>query len=121
MSHTNNTLELSENWDLKIGADGSLKRVTGKDATLQNVANECRCFRDDLFFERDRGVDWFRAQLGQVPQKQVMRTKLRETAQTVDGVKSVESVEVGQLTKDRSLGGQIIIETTEGENGTVNI
>lgn len=121
MSHTSNTLELSENWDLKIGADGSLKRVTGKDATIQNVANECRCFRDDLFFERDRGVNWFNAQLGQVPQKQVMRTKLREAALTVDGVQSVESVEIAQLTKDRSLGGQIIIETSEGENGTVNI
>lgn len=121
MSHTANTFELSTDWDLKIGADGSIKTVKGIDATIQNVANECRCFKNDLYFDCERGTNWFNAQLGQVPQENVMRTKLRESALRVDGVKSVEEIQISRLEKDRSLGGHIIIETTEGENGRVNL
>lgn len=123
MPFTSYTLALdSENWDLQIGADGSLKTIKSDEAILQNVANACRCFTNDLYFDRDRGIPWFDDQLGQKLRASVVRARLRETAASVDGVESVDEVTLTYLGKnDRTLHGTIKITTENGFNGAVSI
>nr|DAH90085.1 MAG TPA: hypothetical protein [Caudoviricetes sp.] len=123
MAHTAYTLSLdADTWDLSVGADGSLKTVKSDSAILQNVANECRCFTNDLYFDRDRGIPWFDDQLGQKLRPTLTRANLRAAALSVDGVESVESITLTYLGKsDRSLRAEIVVITENGTSGTVTV
>ena len=123
MAHTAYTPALdSENWDLSVGADGSLKMLKGSNATLQNVCNECRCFTDDLYFDRLRGIPWFSDQVGQRFNPSVVLSKLRLAAKNVDGIASVEDISLQSLDrKTRQLNVQIQVTTEDGVSGTITI
>lgn len=123
MAHTAYTPVLdSENWDLSVGADGSLKMLKGTEATLQNVCNECRCFTDDLYFDRQRGIPWFSDQVGQRLNPSVVQSKLRQAAKNVAGIQSVEEIVLQSLdTETRQLNVQIQVTTEDGVSGTVTI
>ena len=123
MAHTQYTLALdAENWDLQVGANGSLKTLKKDEAILQNVCNECRCFTDDLYFNRDRGIPWFDDQIGQKLKPAITQSDLRQAAQSVDGVESVNDVTLTFLSEeDRTLHAEIKVTTENGLNGTVAI
>lgn len=123
MAHTQYTLALdSENWDLQVGANGSLKTLKKDDAILQNVCNECRCFTDDLYFETQRGIPWFNDQLGQKLSPAVTQSDLRRAATSVEGVQSVDDVNLTFMSQeDRTLHAEITLTTENGLNGSVGI
>ena len=116
--HTANTWALDENWDLVLDGNGNPKMLTGVEAVCQNVANECRLFLHDAYFRYDEGIDWFTDQLGQKIQRSVLTQRLRNAALSVEGVLSVQSVEISEIDqKTRTLHGTITITTVYG-NGT---
>lgn len=116
--HTANTWALDKNWDLVLDGNGNPKMLTGVEAVCQNVANECRLFLHDAYFRYDEGIDWFTDQLGQKIQESVLISRLRNAALSVDGVLSVQSIEITELDqKTRTLHGTILIKTVYG-NGT---
>ena len=118
--HTANTWALDENWDLVLDGNGNPKMLTGVEAVCQNVANECRLFLHDAYFRYDEGIDWFTDQLGQKIQRSVLTQRLRNAALSVEGVLSVQSVEISEIDqKTRTLHGTITITTVYG-NGTSN-
>lgn len=123
MSHTQFTLALTEDtWDLQVGADGSLKTLKKDKAILQNICNECRCFTDDLYFERERGIPWFDDQLGQSLSPSITQADLRQAAASVEGVESVDDVQLTYLSaEDRTLHAQIEVTTENGFNGRVTV
>ena len=123
MAHTQYTLALTtDNWDLSVGADGSLKTLKKDEAILQNVFNECRCFTDDLYFDRDRGIPWFDDQLGQKLRPAITQSDLRQAASRVDGVESVDEVNLTFLSdQDRTLHAEIEVTTENGLNGRVTV
>lgn len=122
MAHTERTLQLGADWDLTIGADGGLGILTGDGATLQNVANEGRCFSGDLYFFSDHGIDWFGLQLGQKVQQGMLASRIRDAALYVPSVMAVDSVTIDSLNNsDRTLRGTVKVVTTGGTNGTVNV
>lgn len=123
MAHTQYTLALTtDNWDLSIGADGSLKTLKKDEAILQNVCNECRCFTDDLYFDRDRGIPWFDDQLGQKLRPAITQSDLRQAASRVDGIESVDEVNLTFLSdQDRTLHAEIEVTTENGLNGRVTV
>ena len=123
MAHTQYTLALTaDNWDLSVGADGSLKTLKKDEASLQNVCNECRCFTDDLYFDRDRGIPWFDDQLGQKLRPAITQSDLRQAASRVDGVESVDEVNLTFLSdQDRTLHAEIEVTTENGLNGRVTV
>ena len=113
--HTANTWALDENWDLVLDGNGNPKMLTGVEAVCQNVANECRLFLHDAYFRYDEGIDWFTDQLGQKIQESVLMSRLRNAALSVDGVLSVQSIEITELDqKTRTLHGVVNLYTVYG-------
>lgn len=113
--HTANTWALDENWDLVLDGNGNPKMLTGVEAVCQNVANECRLFLHDAYFRYDEGIDWFTDQLGQKIQESVLMSRLRNAALSVDGVLTVQSIEITELDqKTRTLHGVVNLTTVYG-------
>lgn len=122
MAHTTLTPKLSEDWNFVIDANGNLVMLESVEAIAQNVANECRCFKDDLYFHADHGIAWFDDQLGQPLQQAIVTARLREAAEAVQGVEAVERIEFEDINNhSRTLKGTIHIRTIEGKNGRSEI
>ena len=73
MAHTRKTLLLDSNWDLCLDKAGRIAVAEGPYATAQAVANECRLFTDDAYFEPQRGI-----RLGQLPRTGKARPRNRQ-------------------------------------------
>lgn len=116
MPTTDLTPELSSDWDLQVGSDGSLKMARGALAVAQNVSCECKCFKGGCLYFQDHGIDWFTDALGQKLKKTVISARIREAALAVDGVSTVDSVTVDGLTDERAVTGNVKITTDRGEN-----
>nr|DAY59904.1 MAG TPA: Protein of unknown function (DUF2634) [Caudoviricetes sp.] len=94
MPHTANTLLLDERWDIFLTESGDIAVVTGEYATAQNVANACRLFTNDAYFAQDEGIPWFVAQLGRPLARSVTSSRVRSAASDVEGVASVDAVNI---------------------------
>lgn len=116
MTHTAYTPRLSDNWEFQIDSAGQIVICQSTAAICQAVANDCRCFTNDLYFESERGIDWFTDQLGKPIQR-----RLREAAEAVPGVESVESIELEIDQDTRRLTGSINIITTDGDYGRAEL
>ena len=137
MAHTRKTLMLDRNWDLCLekgfvwrektvnGATvrykaSSLKLAEGAYATAQNVANECRLFTNDAYFEQDRGIPYYLIALGHKLSPSVLRARLRDAAELVEDVQTVTGVELESLdTETRKVTGEIQFTSKEGERASV--
>ena len=121
MAHTRKTLLLSNPaWDLQLDAGGRIIVSEGNYATAQNVANECRLFTQDAYFEQERGIPYFDIALGHTPAPSVLRSRLRKAAMLVDDVKEVTAINLESFdTEKRLLSGEIQFTSVEGENGNV--
>lgn len=120
--HTEYTPALTPEWDLQLGADGSLKMLTGTEAISQNIANECRCFRGGLFYYQDHGVPWLNDVLAQKFQRVLLVSRLREAvlyAISADQLKEISLESFDSST--RTVRGQIKFVTKEGENVVAQI
>lgn len=122
MAHTTITPQLSKDWNFVLDGNGNLVLLEGSEAITQNVSNECRCFKNDLYFHASHGINWFDDQLGEPLQKAVATARLREAAEAVYGVESVQSVDFKSIdNRSRTLVGTIQIKTIEGKNGRSEI
>ena len=139
MAHTRKTLMLDRNWDLCLEkgfvwrekiVDGStvrfkaasLKLAEGAYATAQNVANECRLFTDDAYFEPERGIPYYLIALGRKLSPSVLRARLRDAAYLVEDVEDVTDVVLESLdTETRRVTGEIQFTSKEGENAAVDL
>lgn len=139
MAHTRKTLMLDRNWDLCLekgfvwrektvnGATvrykaSSLKLAEGAYATAQNVANECRLFTNDAYFDQDRGIPYYLIALGHKLSPSVLRARLRDAAELVEDVQTVTGVELESLdTETRRVTGEIQFTSKEGEHASVEL
>ena len=112
------TPELTGDWDLQLDASGNLKMLKGTSGIVQNVCCAGKNFRGGEFYFADSGIAWFQDALEQKFRRPVIASRLREAAESVQGVQAVESVTIDAMdTETRTVEGVIIIETTEGQNG----
>lgn len=125
------TLLLNDKWDLCLNAAGEIATDRDSDAArantlhaesyaiAQNVANAVRLFTDDAYFFPERGIPHLQIELGRRPALAVFRSRVRETAQSVEGVASafVASLDI----EARTLTGDIQITTDTGDNVDVAI
>lgn len=122
MAHTTYTLALTDDWDIYVADDGSLATKKGINATCQNVANECRCFKGGLYFFQDHGIAWFEDQLGKRLDKAIVEGRIRNAALYVVGVGQIKSIKFESYdTVTRTYHGRIELITEGGESGTVDI
>lgn len=115
-NHTAYTPQLSEGWDFIVNENGDLAMLRQTEATVQNVACECRMCYHDSYFRWEEGVKHLESQLGQGIQTALTENELRKATLRVDDVKQVDSIELDPLSKDRVLSGKINLTTKDGRN-----
>ena len=122
MAHTRKTLLLDKNWDICLDKSGRIAVADGPYATAQAVANECRLFTQDAYFEPDRGIPYYLIALGQKLSPSVLRARLRDAAYLVEDVEDVTDVVLESLdTETRKVTGEIKFTSVEGENASVEL
>ena len=122
MAHTRKTLLLDSNWDLCLDKAGRIAIAEGAYATAQAVANECRLFTDDAYFEPGRGIPYYLIALGRKLSPSVLRARLRDAAMLVEDVEDVTEVVLESLdTETRKVTGEIQFTSKEGENASVEL
>lgn len=122
MAHTAYTAELSGDWDLVVDGNGNLAMLRDAPAVVQNVCNEGRLFYHDAVFRWKDGIKWFEDQIALPIQQAVTTADLREAAESVPGVLTVNSVNLLALAPEtRTLHAEIDITTEGGTNGRANI
>ena len=122
MAHTRKTLLLDSNWDLCLDKAGRIAIAEGAYATAQAVANECRLFTDDAYFEPGRGIPYYLIALGRKLSPSVLRARLRDAAYLVEDVEDVTDVVLESLdTETRRVTGEIQFTSVEGENASVEL
>ena len=122
MAHTRKTLLLDSNWDLCLDKAGRIAIAEGAYATAQAVANECRLFTDDAYFEPGRGIPYYLIALGRKLSPSVLRARLRDAAYLVEDVEDVTDVVLESLdTETRRVTGEIQFTSKEGENASVEL
>ena len=122
MAHTRKTLLLNSQWDLTLDKGGRIAVAEGAYATAQNVANECRLFTHDAYFEQERGIPYYLITLGHKLSASVLRARLRDAAELVEDVQEVTGVELESLdTETRRVTGEIKFTSKEGENASVEL
>ena len=122
MAHTRKTLLLNSNWDLTLDKAGRIAIAEGAYATAQAVANECRLFTDDAYFEPGRGIPYYLIALGRKLSPSVLRARLRDAAMLVEDVEDVTEVVLESLdTETRRVTGEIQFTSREGENASVEL
>ena len=122
MAHTRKTLLLNGDWDLILDKSGRIAVAEGAYATAQNVANECRLFTQDAYFEPDRGIPYYLIALGRKLSPSVLRARLRDAAYLVEDVEDVTDVVLESLdTETRRVTGEIQFTSKESENASVEL
>lgn len=122
MAHTRKTLLLDSNWDLTLDKAGRIIVADGAYATAQNVANECRLFTDDAYFETERGIPYYLVALGRKLSPSVLRARLRDAAVLVEDVEDVTEIVLESLdTETRRVTGEIQFTSKEGEDASVEL
>lgn len=116
------TAKLTADWDLQIGSNGSLLMCDRTEAVAQNIACACKNFRGGLYFYADSGIAWFSEALALKFRRSIIAARIRETAQSIEGVQSIDSVRVDALNlKTRTVSGEVSFTTIWGENGKTRI
>lgn len=122
MAHTRKTLLLNENWDVQLTKSGRIAVSVGDYATAQNVANECRLFTQDAYFDQERGIPYFLLALGQKAPGAALRARIRSAALLVEDVAAVTDVTLDALNTDtRELTGEVRFTTMEGTSVSVEL
>ena len=114
MAHT---FFLDADWDITQDVNGNIVTATGPYAIAQNVANVVRLFTNDAYFDKDKGIPHFDIELGHVPPYSILRTRIVQAAEAVEGV--ADAVVTFTDPASRVLGGEILLTLTTGE--TVNV
>jgi len=122
MAHTRKTLLLDENWDVQLTKSGRIAVAEGDYATAQNVANECRLFTEDAYFDQERGIPYFLLALGRKVPGSALRTRIRSAALLVEDVATVTDVTLDALNTDtRELTGEVRFTSREGTRVSVEL
>lgn len=124
------TLKLDTQWDLYTDDAGGLAVTEGAYATAQNVANACRLFTEDAFYNPERGIPHFVADLGVKLNPAVARAELQAAALSVDGVAEAQLRDVRLIegtgedraaAEGRVMTGDLRITLATGESYDVTI
>jgi len=115
--HTLRTAMLSDNWDLMLETDGTLKMCsTDIESLLQNCCNEIRLWLHDAYFRYEDGIDY-----NQILAHKYNETRLisviRQAIMNVDSDITIKDIEIYDIdTQVRKVTGLISIEY-RGEYG----
>jgi hypothetical protein len=109
------TLNLQDDWDLHVNDAGDIEQTDGAQGVAQNVANAFRLFTKDAYYFEERGIPHFLIELRETPRINVLRSRLKQAALAVEGVKDAE-IQLMEADEDRALNGIAKLTLYNGEN-----
>ena len=107
------SLKLTDGWRLSLDSAGNLATVEGTPRVAQDVASYERTFLAEPLYAVNKGVPYFRRQLGDLPQSELVIARANAAALEVPGVATAQTT-LGTL-DGRTLSGDIRVTTTDGE------
>ena len=118
--HTTRTAFLTDDWDLMLETDGTLKMCAGEiESVLQNCCNEIRLWLHDAYFRYEDGTD-YKLILANKYHSTRLLTVIRQAILRVDSTIKIKEITVNSLdVEDRIITGKIAIEW-RGEYGERN-
>lgn len=118
--HTTRTAFLTDDWDLMLETDGTLKMCAGEiESVLQNCCNEIRLWLHDAYFRYGDGTD-YKLILANKYHGTRLLTVIRQAILRVDSTIKIKEITVNSLdVEDRIITGKIAIEW-RGEYGERN-
>lgn len=109
-----NTLLLDpSSWDLVLDTAGNVALATDPYAPAQDAASAIKTFRGEVYYDTTQGVLYWEAILGKFPPLSLVRSWLVDAAMTVPGVVAAQCYFTSF--SERTLSGQVQIETSNGE------
>ncbi len=114
------SLSLDDNWDIFL--DRKSKNIMLIDThrrIAQDVANVLRAFKNDMFFDKEKGIDHLNLDLSKNPQFALIKQVFEAEAKKVDDVYSAECHFISK--SNRQLELEICLELDSGENIVLNL
>lgn len=108
-----------ETWDLTLDPAGNIATATGAYAIAQSVANAIRLFTNDAYYDSDKGIPHFVIELKTRPALSILRSRCKEAAEKVPGVKNAEVIDL--KLNNRVLSGDIRLTLNDGSIANVEI
>ncbi len=119
MSGQNTLLLVVDAWDLCLDAAGNIAMATPPYSRAQSVANACRLFLGEMWYDTTKGVPYFEEILGHAPPASVFERYMVQAALTVPGVVEASCTITG--VNGRVLTGQITFTGADGQPGVVTL
>lgn len=108
-----------ETWDLLIDSNGSIALASDPWSLAQDVASSVRTFEGECWYNTDKGIPYFEEILGHFPPMSLIRKRMEDEAETVDGVITARATITNLI--DRNLTGAIEFIDATGQANNVNI
>lgn len=102
-----------DGWDVALNASGNIAVASEPYSQVQDAASAVRVFEGEAYYNTTLGVPYWTDVLGRSQPSQIMRARAQQAALTVPGV--IDATAVLVTLPNRTLGGQIQIRTTAGE------
>lgn len=113
------SLLLDSEWDITLDSAGNIAIASGAYAIAQEVANAVRLFKNDAYFDQQKGIPHFELELGEFPVLALLRSRIIEAALAVEGV--AEAAIVFLSFENRMLTGELSLLTSEGVSVGITI
>ncbi len=114
-----NTIILDDNWDICLDAGGNISQDNGDYAIVQSVANACRAFTQDMFYNQDEGIPHFLVTFPNKPNTFIIADYLEKEAEKFDEVEKAEFTNIS--IENRVLYGDLELTLTSGESVYVEL
>jgi hypothetical protein len=106
-------------WDLLTDAAGNIAVASEPYAVAQDVASALKLFLGELWYNVDTGIPYFTEILGHTPPISYFQELMVAAARTVPTVTKAQCII--EAFENRTVTGQVIFETTNGQTGIVNL
>lgn len=108
------------NWDLTLDVNGNIAIASSIYAIAQDIASACRVFKQDLYFNQERGIPYLERILGKSGYPLALyKDQLEKTALTVHGVEEAKAII--STSNNRIIIGRIEFKTSTGEQGMIEL
>lgn len=106
-------------WDLVLDINGNIAVCADPYTTAQEVANACRTFQGECYYDTSLGVPYFQDILGKNPPIEVLQNDFQSQALLVPTVSSANVIIAGYT--DSQVIGQIQITDINGSSINVSL
>ncbi len=101
-----------DQWDLFVDPNGNIAECYAEYAIAQNASNACRLFTNDAYYDPNKGIPHFAVELKEKPSITLLKSRLKEASENVEGVSAAAIKNVNVV--NRQISGQLCLLLNNG-------